>query len=125
MTQFTEISQVKSHLEQLISEAQIRLNDLIRGLKKQEIDFIVQDFKKARQDFLDGKSERFLSDEFDLASGIIAERNWIKSLKESKKMDLMITNCPLNRFQVPEGLSLISPAGFHHSVDNVFCLVAK
>lgn len=126
MTQFTSIKQVKAHIDAQIEAAQVKLAELTSGMAEQEIDSMVVEMKQACADFAKGKSDEFVtSNKFDKACAISAERIMIENLKETKESDLMITNCRLNRFQVPEGYNLISPAGFHHEVDNVFCLVAK
>ena len=126
MTQFTSIKQVYAHIDSQIDAAQVELANLTSGMTEQEIEAQVTEANQAAIDFTNGKSEEFItSDKFEKGLAISAARTQISNLEEAKKSEVIIIDHDLSRLPVPEGYNLISPAGFHHELDNVFALVAK
>jgi hypothetical protein len=126
MTQFTSIKQVHAHIDAEIAEWQRTLANLISGMSEKEIESQVMQAEQAAIDFTNGECEEFItSDKFEKGLAVSAARIQIKQLEEAKKSELMIIDYDLSRLPIPKGYNLISPAGFHHEVDNVFCLEAK
>ena len=126
MTQFTSIKQVHAHIDAEIAQWESTLANLISGMSEKEIESQVMEAKQAAIDFTNGECEDFItSDKFEKGLAVSAARTQIRELEETKKSELMIIDYDLSRLPIPEGYNLISPAGFHHEVDNVFCLEAK
>ena len=126
MTQFTSIKQVQAHIDAEIADAQRRLAGLISGMSEKEIEAQVMEAKQAAIDFTNGNNDEFItSDKFEKGLAISATRIQIAQYEETKKSELMIIDYDLSRLPIPKGYNLISPAGFHHEVDNVFCLEAQ
>jgi len=126
MTQFTSIKQVHAHIDEQLADARARLAEEVSGMSEQEIDAQVIEADQAAIDFLNKNGMEFLtSGKFDKGIAISAIRIEIQQFEETKKSELMIIDHDLSRLPIPKGYNLISPAGFHHEVDNVFCLEAK
>lgn len=126
MTQFTSIKQVQAHIDAEIADWRRTLANLTGGMTEQEIESQVIEAEQAAIDFTNGKCEEFItSDKFEKGLAVSAARTQIRDLEQTQKSELMIIDYDLSRLPIPEGYNLISPAGFHHEVDNVFCLEAK
>jgi len=126
MTQFTSIKQVHAHIDERLADARARLAEEVSGMSEKEIEVQVMAAEQAAIDFTNGNGAEYLtSDKLDKGIEIIAIRIEIKQLEETKKSELMIIDHDLSRLLIPKGYNLTSPAGFHHKVDNVFCLKAK
>ena len=126
MTQFTSMKQVHAHIDAEIASMQRKLVGLISGMSDEETEEKVMEAEQAAIDWTNGNCDEFItSDKFEKGIAIAATRIELLGLYQTKQSELMIIDHDLSRLPIPEGFNLMSPAGFHHEVDNVFCLEAK